>query len=261
MVDQREGNPSRAEPDWPAVVIGGAYYTGKLLMRDLSRRGLSACCIDNDPSNVGFRSIYGKAYACPNPDAQPTEWLEFMIALAKRFDRKPVFIASADIFVTALSCHARELADFYIFHETGVYAQSQLATKEEQYALASRHGMPIPRTCDALKEQDVIDFAEQATFPCLLKPLHCREWEEISKSHSLYGKKLITATSRVALLASYRRAAEIDPKVVLQEVIEGPDTAKVVYLSCYARDGQRIACCVLRELRCSPIYFGSASVV
>jgi len=44
-------------------------------------------------------------------------------------------------------------------------------------------------------------------------------------------------------------------------VIEGPDDAKLVYLSCYSQNGVRLGACLVRELRTDPIYFGSASVV
>src|SRR5580704_7492047 len=50
-------------------------------------------------------------------------------------------------------------------------------------------------------------------------------------------------------------------RMVIQEVIEGPDTAKLVYLSCYNRKSERIAHCMVRQVRTTPIYFGSASVV
>jgi predicted ATP-grasp superfamily ATP-dependent carboligase len=63
------------------------------------------------------------------------------------------------------------------------------------------------------------------------------------------------------LLAKYRLVAEINPELVVQEVIEGPDTAKLVYLSCYGSDGRRIGACMVREVRTTPIYFGSASLV
>lgn len=56
-------------------------------------------------------------------------------------------------------------------------------------------------------------------------------------------------------------AAQANSNMVIQEIIEGPDTAKLVYLSCYGVDGRRIAACMVRELRTTPIYFGSASVV
>ena len=47
----------------------------------------------------------------------------------------------------------------------------------------------------------------------------------------------------------------------MQEVIEGPDTAKLCYLSCYSRTGRLLGSCLVRQLRTDPIYFGSASVV
>ena len=50
------------------------------------------------------------------------------------------------------------------------------------------------------------------------------------------------------------------PRVIVQEIIEGDDAAKRVYLSCYAPDGTRTGHAVLRELRCDPVGFGPASV-
>ncbi|MBZ5515137.1 MAG: hypothetical protein LAN62_09935 [Acidobacteriia bacterium] len=59
----------------------------------------------------------------------------------------------------------------------------------------------------------------------------------------------------------YRVVAEITPEAVVQEVIAGPDDAKLVYLSCYSRDRRRIARGMLREFRSNPIYFGNPSIV
>lgn len=261
MAEQDSANPSKAEPGWPPVVVGSAYYSGTLLMRDLSRRGVEACCIDVDSDQPAFRSVYGKAYVCPNPDDTPAAWVEFMISLAGKFASKPLFIPSGDMFVTALARHARELAPHYTFHESALALQAQLATKEAQYALAAQYEMPIPRTRYAETEHDVEDFAASATFPCLLKPLHCREWEAIPAHHPYYCQKLVTENTSAGLLAAYRGVAHFTPKVVLQEVIEGPETAKFVYISCYGRDANRLGSFLVRELRCWPIHYGSASVV
>ena len=63
------------------------------------------------------------------------------------------------------------------------------------------------------------------------------------------------------LLRQYESVALYTPKLVVQEVIEGPDTNKLCYLSCYGQSGERLGSCVVRQLRTDPIYFGSASVV
>jgi predicted ATP-grasp superfamily ATP-dependent carboligase len=69
------------------------------------------------------------------------------------------------------------------------------------------------------------------------------------------------AHSKEELEAKYGVAESITSELMIQEVVEGPDTAKLVYLSCYGRSGERLASCMVRELRTDPIDFGSASLV
>lgn len=261
MKNPADPNPGRAERDWPPVVVAGAYFTGLLLMRNLVRRGLTACCFDCHPEFPGFRTVYGPAHECPNPDDRPDAWLAFMIGLARTFDRKPVLISSADQFVTAMAAHGRSLEDHFVFNRPAVELQAVLATKERQYSLAAEHGMPVPRTRFVRNVEEVRAFAAGATFPCLLKPVHFRLWEPLPEGHPLRFQKLVTADAPEALIAAYQLAAGVDPGVVVQEIIQGADTAKVVYLSCYGRGGEAVASCVVREVRTDPIFYGSASVV
>jgi D-aspartate ligase len=121
--------------------------------------------------------------------------------------------------------------------------------------------LPVPRTRFVRSVEEMTEFASSARFPCLFKPLHAREWGRLPAGHPFRGRQLVLVNSGAELLAKYRLVAEIIPELVVQEVIEGPDTAKLVYLSCYASDGRRIGACMVREVRTTPIYFGSASLV
>jgi predicted ATP-grasp superfamily ATP-dependent carboligase len=182
-----------------------------------------------------------------------------MITLAGKMGGKPVLIPSADQFVSAIAANADVLMQHYIV-SPGIRLQGLLATKQTQYALAAEHGMPLPRTKLVQSEDDVRRFAQEARFPCLLKPLHFREWQAIPKSHPLSNEKVAIAQTPEFLLAAWRLAATINPKVIVQEIIEGPDTAKRVYVACYDRGGRRIANAMFRELRCAPVCFGPATV-
>jgi predicted ATP-grasp superfamily ATP-dependent carboligase len=182
-----------------------------------------------------------------------------MVDLAATIGARPVLIPSSDRYVTAIANHAAALASHYIL-SPGVELQGLLADKHTQYDLAARHGMPMPRTEFAQCADDVVRFTRDATFPCLLKPTHFREWLRCSPSHPLFGRKIAIARSPAELIAIYEQAAAIAAKVILQEIIEGPDSGKRVYLSCYDASGQRIANAMLRELRCDPLGFGPASV-
>ena len=253
--------PSEGRADWPAVVVAGAYRTGVVLMRNLARRRLRVCCIDCNPSQPGFRTVYGKTHLCPNPDEDGDGWLEFMITLSARMGGRPVLMASADQFVSAIARYADALKDHFVFCHASSLLQAQLATKEHQYAMAEAHGLPVPKTRFVRSADDVAAFGRHAEFPCVLKPLHFREWERLPIGHPLHQKKLIASGSPEELASSYRLSSEASPDAVIQEVIEGPDWAKLVYLSCYGRGGERIGACMVRELRAFPIHFGSGSMV
>lgn len=259
-MEQRQ-NPQKAEPGWPPVVVAGLYQTGVNLMRDLSRRGLTVYGIDYDLSQPGFRSIYGKTFQCPNPDEQPANWLDFMIDLGRKLRLGPVLISSADVFVSAMARHMDSLQLSFRFGHAATSVQGQLATKKQQYNLASNHGLEVPCTRVIESLEQALEFGSTARFPCLMKPLHFREWERFPLGHPLHNEKLSIVASVGELAEKYRMAAQVNPQVVIQEVIEGPDTAKLVYLSCYSVDGRRLAACMVRELRTTPIHFGSASVV
>lgn len=247
--------------DRPPVVVAGAYQTGVVLMRNLARRKVEACCVDCDDSQPGFKTVYGKAHLCPNPDTQPAEWERFMIEVAKRMGRKPVLIPSADQFVTAIAGHTAALEPYYVFRPASMATQALLATKRRQYEIADVNGMTVPKTRFVESIEQVRQFAGEAQFPCLMKPVHFREWERFPAGHPLLNEKIAVANSRDELEAKYRLAKALTPAVVLQEIIEGPDDTKLVYLSCYGRGGKRLGSCIVRELRTTPIYFGSASVV
>jgi predicted ATP-grasp superfamily ATP-dependent carboligase len=230
-------------------------------MRNLARRKIETCCIDSDASQQGFRTVYGKAHLCPDPDTRPAEWELFMIELAKNLGRKPVLIASADQFVTAMADHAAALEPYFFFRASSVATQALLATKKRQYEIADVNGLPVPKTSFVASLEALRNFAASAQFPCLIKPVHFREWERLPAGHPLLNQKIALATSKDELEATYRMVESVTPAVVAQEIIEGPDDAKLVYLSCYGRGSKRLGACLVRELRTTPIYFGSASVV
>jgi D-aspartate ligase len=247
--------------DRPPVVVAGAFQTGVVLMRNLARRNIETYCIDCSAAKDAFSTVYGKAFLCPNPDTHAAEWEQFMIELTGRIGRKPVLIPSSDLYVTAIADHAAVLEAHYFMRAGSAATQALLATKKRQYEIADLNGLPVPRTKFVETLEDIRRFAGEAQFPCLMKPVHFREWERFPQGHPLLNQKIALAYSASGLEAQYRLVESITPAVVVQEIIEGPDDAKLVYLSCYGRGGRRLGSCIVRELRTTPIYFGSASIV
>ena len=251
----------QAQPDWPPVVVASVYQTGLNLMRDLLRRGVRTVGIDCDETHEGFSSNYGKSYLCPNPDDDPEGWVAFMIELSRSLGTKPVIIPAADIFVSALGRHVEALKGYYTFSLESIAVQAALATKEQQYALARKFGLPIPRTDYIESRSDMEQFAATARFPCLIKPRHEREWAVLPEGNRLRGFKLVTAETADELVDAYSWTEAYQPEVVAQEIIAGGDDAKYCYLSVYGRGSRRLGYCVVHELRASAVLFGSGSLV
>jgi D-aspartate ligase len=249
----------KAESGWPPAVIAGAFRTGVLGARSLVRRNVRATLFDCDQSMPGFKSAYGPARLCPNPDLEPDAWLNFMLNLAGEHEQRPVLIASADQFVTAISKHAEVLKPHYIF-SNGIALHGALAEKRTQYNLAREHGMPMPRTEFVSSLEEARAFGRSAAFPCVIKPNHFREWQRFPDDHPLSYQKVVVVNDARQLCETYKLASEVTPDVIVQELIQGDDSTKSVYLSCYDSQGSRIANAMFRELRCDPMYFGPASV-
>lgn len=249
----------KAESDWPPAVIAGAYRTGVLGARSLVRRNVKATLFDCDQSMPGFKSAYGPARLCPNPDLEPDTWLRFMLDLAEAHKQRPVLIASADQFVTAIAKYADVLKSCYVF-SSGMALHGALAEKRTQYRLAREHGMPMPRTEFAASLEEVQAFGRVASFPCVMKPNHFREWQRFPVDHPLSYQKVAVVNDAAQLRAAYELASSVTPEVILQEMIQGDDSVKSVYLACYDSQGHRIANAMFRELRCDPMYLGPASV-
>jgi predicted ATP-grasp superfamily ATP-dependent carboligase len=182
-----------------------------------------------------------------------------MCRLADELGARAALIPSADKFVSAIARHADALRGCFIL-SPGIALQSQLADKHSQYELAARHGMPMPATREVSTRGEIAEVAGSFAYPCLMKPGHFREWQRFPPGHPLRGRKIAVAHTRAQLIRTYELVESATPRVIVQEIIEGTDTNKRVYLSCYDAHGRRIANAMFRELRCDPMGFGPATV-
>jgi D-aspartate ligase len=250
-----------AEPLRPPAVVASVFQTGLNLMRDLEQKGIRVVGVDCHPENPGFRSRYGRSFLCPNPDQEPDNWVAFMLSLSAAMGEKPVLIAAADIFVSAIGRHAQVLSDHFIFSEKGCTLQATLSTKEKQYALAREYGLPSPQAVYVQTVEELEAFCDRARFPVLLKPRSHREWESLPRDNPIRGRKTISASTREELISHYEQVCGLVPEAVAQEEIVGPDSTKYCYLSVYAQAGHRLGACVVQELRAYPILYGCATLV
>ena len=254
-------NPTRAEPNWPPVVVGGAFQTGLNLMRDLLGHGVRTVAVDYDLTHQGFRSVYGETHHCPNPDSDGPGWLSFMKALSEKLGQRPVFIPAADIFVIALGKYGSELAGHYLNSPEAASLQAELSSKETQYALCAQQGIICPRLAFIQSRADLNLFLAEAHFPCLIKPLSPREWDGLPPDNPGHGKKIVMAQTADELARAYDQVAIFRPEAVAQEVIPGFGDRKLDYIAVFGEGGRLLGHCMMRHARAYPIYTGMPPVV
>lgn len=182
-----------------------------------------------------------------------------MMELSEEIGEPAILIPSSDKYVTAMAKFQDSLKDSFRL-SPGLRTQGLLADKQTQYKLAMEHGMPMPVTGMVGNIEEISALGEKLEFPCVIKPWHFREWERLPAGHPLLNQKVSVLQSKEELVRCYESVSDVTPDVIVQEVIEGPDTNKRVYLSCYNNKSERIANAMFRELRCVPIGFGPASV-
>lgn len=249
--------PDRAESDWPPVVIACAFNTGVQVARHLVRRNVRVRLIDCDRTVDGFQSIYGNAEWCPNPDDEPEAWLHHMIALGERMQERAVLIAASDQFVAAIGHFAEQLAPHFIISPSAKL-QAELATKDGQFRIATGHGLPTPITFFATHEDEAAEFAKDAPYPVLIKPLQYRFWNSAPRNHPMKVAKALRAEDPAQLMKYFHLANTLSPGVIFQELIPGPETNKREHIAIYRRDGARLGHLTLRKLR--SVELGSVAV-
>jgi D-aspartate ligase len=184
-----------------------------------------------------------------------------MTDLGQELGTRAVLISTADKFVLPCDAFAGELNQYYIFAQPPALLRTRLTSKRETFRLAAHHGFPIPRTCFPQSEQDVMAFIDEARFPCLIKPEFSPSWLNADVGSPMYEKKVLVAETPGELLTCYRQATELDSRVVVQEVIPGPDES-LLYFVCYlSREQEMLGAFTGRKVRVTPIHFGSASYV
>jgi predicted ATP-grasp superfamily ATP-dependent carboligase len=126
--------------------------------------------------------------------------------------------------------------------------------KPYTYQLAESLGIPLPKTAIPKDIHEVQDYCQTAHFPCLVKPRQSHIYFE------KFRKKMVKVTNVETLMAAYHEAASAGIDVMLQEYIEGPDSAGINY-NTYFWDGKPIVEFTAQKVRLSPPDSGVPSVV
>lgn len=251
----------------PAVITPLDEHMGLDIARSLGRRGIPVYGFDWDSKAVGRKSKYCRLVVCPDPSKAEAEYVQCVLDWGKRMRRRVVLYPLRDDLVLLWSRERERLQQYYEYVMPDHATMVRLTSKDGLVAAARECGVPAPETVVPDNSEEVEAFARTLSYPVILKPSQSVYWQT-PEMVSFLREGLLSARTKVKLcqnpaelIHSYRRIAQYDDRLVIQEVITGPAT-NLDYISFYLdRQSRPLGMFAGHKMRILPSGFGSASYV
>lgn len=234
-----------------AVVIGGDYQ-GLGIVRNLGKRGVPVCVIDDEHSISRF-SKYA-THGIRVADLRDEEHtVETLLRIGAGLNLKGwVLFPTRDEIVGALAHHRERLAEMYRVPVPKWSTVQWMLDKRNTYQLAKKLSIPIPRTWSTLTDETLDEI--DSPFPLVLKPA--------IKEHFFYATKAKAwrINTRAELHLMFRRASRLTgaSEVIIQDMIPGDGRQQFSYCA-FFKGGKAVGSMVARRRRQHPHDFGRAS--
>ena len=230
----------------PAVLLGGGGIAVSAA-RSLAASGVRVVALGTRTDSVR-RSRFCAEFVDLGADADARErWLEW---LGDRAEDAVVLPCNDH----ALELVARHRAEIVAFGHRPVEANDDVVLamldKARTYELASRVGIPIPRSEVVSTPEEAEALGSELDFPCALKPLAAHRFA----LH--FGAKLFVVERREELRAVLERARALDLEMMVTDIVPGPDHQHFSYYSYLDERGEPLFHFTKRKLRQYPTRFG-----
>ncbi len=258
---------NQSEAPVPVVVTPLDEHMGLDIARSVGRRGIPVYGIDPDPNAVGRVSKYCKLVVCPDPKKSEQDYIQFLVDWGKTLGSKAVLYPLSDDMALLCSRERQRLQPYYECVMPDHATMVKLSTKKGLAAAAQECDIPAPHTVTPSDSREVETVAKHLAYPVILKPVESAYWHapeiaSLLREHALSGRaKVVLCREASELVQAYGRIAAHDDRMIIQEMIPGPDE-NLVYISFYLdRQSKPLAIFAGRKLRVLPVGFGSASYV
>lgn len=167
-----------------------------------------------------------------------------------------VLISCADRTTELLSQRRREIPSSLVSFESPSSAHLALMNKASLYEIAERAGVRFPRTSNLVAIEQLDRVASEATFPCLIKPVHSHRWRAV------FGeRRVIVVDNARHLVREATPALEVGLELLVTEHIPGPDDHLDAAYTVRGADGTYALACGRRKIRMHPPGYGAAAIV
>lgn len=245
----------------PVALVMNMYYTGLGIARSLGERGIRVIGLSAHRGVYGNFTRYADVRSCPDSREQPERLLQFLLALSDEIGEQAIVYPTRDDDVLFLDRFREELKSRFIPVIPSSHALTACLDKWQTHRFAAKIGVPVPSAWKVESYADLTRVSAEVHFPCVIKPLSAHLWRKGDNWERVGARKAIRVSSSEELQSEYRAAAAADPRVLVQEVVEGGDDNLVV-AACYVdRSSKPLASFTARKLLQVPEGFGTGCIV
>ena len=243
----------------PAVLLDVNLQALKVI-RSLGRQGVPVIGVVSKKGRWEQSSRYCEIRVCEHAHENDEQLRDYLIRLAGELGARPVLIPMQDdnvLFVSRFKC---ELEQHYRFLIADPETMERLVSKSGLRDLAERCGIPQPATYSPESIDALEDVIGKIRHPSLIKPVFSRSWQR-KEAQAVVTGKVVVVDSDEQLLDNYTSLAAFDDRLIIQEVIPGPDNRLMYYIGYFDENSEPLASFVGIKERVIPVHFGSASFV
>jgi D-aspartate ligase len=238
------------------AIVFDMFETGLGVIRSLGQKGIKVTGIDFK-KDIGWYSRYVKALKCPHPLEQEKEFIKWIQSnFSAEKTKIPVFLTSDD-FLSSFSRNREVLNDYFLFNLVDYTLLEHISNKYSQFLLASKAGIDLPSTWLISEPSDLEKISDNILYPVFIKGQDVNSWRKVISGNI----KGFIVNNLQELHEKVNGIVAMDVPVILQEVIEGPDTNHFKYCSYTTSSGEILGEFTLQKIRQNPIHFGVGAVV
>jgi predicted ATP-grasp superfamily ATP-dependent carboligase len=148
------------------------------IIRSLGRKGIHVIAADTTCQCLGFHSRYTReTFVYPPPEIAPFDFVD-SLAYAARHKQIDLIIPVTDAAILPLSEGRKKFEGICQLCIPEPAALELVTNKKKTLDLASRLGVPIPKTCVAYSLEEALAGSNQMGWPLVLKPIVSRKLHE-----------------------------------------------------------------------------------
>lgn len=238
------------------AVVLSMFETGLGVGRALGRKGIKVYGFDFKKDS-GFYSRYIDARLCPDPLDEMIDFIQFLIDFSENFESKPVLFIAADNFLLSVSRNREKLVKYYLFNLPSKQVIESISNKYEQFILAEKAGIPVPKTYFPEKISDLNSLSTLLQYPVFVKALDVNIWRK-----NISGtQKGFVINNGEELYDRFREIFNRNCTAIIQEIVVGDDTSNHKVCLYVNANEEVLAGFTLFKVRQDPIHFGVGSCV